>query len=448
MNILDYHAQTHKPEGRSSHRGPSFAGPCPGCGGDDRFVIWPEQNDGLGTYYCRGCAAGGDAIKYLMTYHGHTFKQAAAMTGKNLDKTGQPSSRPLRPLAPATPAPSLEPETSRNESSELWQAHAQKWVEGCQQHLRAYEKAQAWLIGRGLHAATIEKFRLGYNPEDPGYRPRKSWGLPDIQRDGKIIRNIWLPRGVTIPTMLPDTDRLARIRIRQPVDKPKYYVVPGGDTDPLPLLAIKGSWSGKHRYLVVVESELDALLLHQEAGDLVDVLALGSSSAKPRHQAAWNLVQSARWIGMALDWDDAGHKATAFWLQNFPQQEPMDIRNPEYKDVGEMTARHQSVRHWLLKHLPPVLTLAAKPGPPPGTPGPVIELHQLLAAQPVPVWIDLQTFQVVERCNGELLPYLNPPDKDSLQRIYDLMLGDAVVERYLVGREESLIGVNQLFQTR
>ena len=54
-----------KSKGRNS-RGAEFAGPCPLCGGKDRFLVWPEQNDGNGSYSCRQCGISGDVIQWFM----------------------------------------------------------------------------------------------------------------------------------------------------------------------------------------------------------------------------------------------------------------------------------------------------------------------------------------------------------------------------------------------
>ena len=61
MNILDLYGASGAGELRkaSTTKGGEWHGPCPGCGGDDRFHVWPEQKDG-GTYWCRGCNKAGD----------------------------------------------------------------------------------------------------------------------------------------------------------------------------------------------------------------------------------------------------------------------------------------------------------------------------------------------------------------------------------------------------
>jgi phage/plasmid primase-like uncharacterized protein len=50
-------------------------GPCPVCGGKDRFR-W-DNKDGKGTFYCSQCGAG-DGFELLKKLKGWDFKQAAA----------------------------------------------------------------------------------------------------------------------------------------------------------------------------------------------------------------------------------------------------------------------------------------------------------------------------------------------------------------------------------
>lgn len=51
----------------------SKAGPCPKCGGKDRYVF--DDKDGRGTYFCRGSCGAGSGFDMLMNYHGWDFKR-------------------------------------------------------------------------------------------------------------------------------------------------------------------------------------------------------------------------------------------------------------------------------------------------------------------------------------------------------------------------------------
>jgi len=81
------HLLDHVPEFPPTSRQKRVSGPCPWCGGDDRFVVFVEQGDeGTGSYYCfdnpgRGCGRGGDAIDFLETYHEMDWAEACEALG-------------------------------------------------------------------------------------------------------------------------------------------------------------------------------------------------------------------------------------------------------------------------------------------------------------------------------------------------------------------------------
>lgn len=62
-------------------------GPCPICGGNDRFVVFTKED----RFWCRagdsggnGCGKKGDAIEYLRLVRGMTFQEAKALVGKDI----------------------------------------------------------------------------------------------------------------------------------------------------------------------------------------------------------------------------------------------------------------------------------------------------------------------------------------------------------------------------
>ena len=60
--------------GLSDHALSGKHGPCPLCGGSDRFRF--DDKDGRGTYYCSGCGAG-DGVNLAMKFTGLSFREAA-----------------------------------------------------------------------------------------------------------------------------------------------------------------------------------------------------------------------------------------------------------------------------------------------------------------------------------------------------------------------------------
>jgi hypothetical protein len=136
-----------------------------------------------------------------------------------------------------------------------------------------------YFVGRGLNAETIKQSNLGWNPK-PFFLARKAWGLPEKLQNNRPVK-LWLPRGWVIPVY--QGDRLARIKIRRPDSelKPndqKYIFIPGGESVSMSL--------GSKPVVVVVEAELDAILLNQEAGELVASVALGSANIRPDKKTA------------------------------------------------------------------------------------------------------------------------------------------------------------------
>jgi len=154
---------------------------------------------------------------------------------------------------------------------------------------------------------------------------------------------LWLPVGMVIPYAVGN--EVHRLRIRRPEMRGidiRYYAVPGSGMSTMILRP-------EARAFVVVESELDAILLDQEAGDLAGAVAVGSSSAKP-DEYAFNVLRSSLHILVALDFDAAGAKAWKWWRSNFPDCERWPV--PKGKDPGEAYKAGVNLRAWIKAGLP------------------------------------------------------------------------------------------------
>lgn len=86
-------------------------GPCPGCGGTDRFRF--DDRDGRGTWICGGAGAvqAGDGFDLLGHVHGWTAGEALREVSRvlGLDRASAPLSRRQVPSAPKAPAPAPRP---------------------------------------------------------------------------------------------------------------------------------------------------------------------------------------------------------------------------------------------------------------------------------------------------------------------------------------------------
>ena len=97
-------------------------------------------------------------------------------------------------------------------------------------------------------------------------------------------------------------------------------------------------------YLYRGKSELDAILLIQEAGGLVGVIALGNAQARPDKEAMAALSK-CKLILVALDADNAGAKeAWQWWTKHFSTARRWP---PIAKDPGEMFQQGVNLQTWI-----------------------------------------------------------------------------------------------------
>jgi hypothetical protein len=166
-----------------------------------------------------------------------------------------------------------------------------------------------------------------------------------MKEDGRKKR-LWFPKGVIIPTF-DERNRVIKIRIRRPdplmiFSDIRYYFLPGG----CGCVTVLNPTARAH---AVVESDLDAFLIIQEAGDLVGVVCLSTAQAKPDARAAQVLSKSLHILN-ALDFDHAGAGAWPWWKKQFPECERWPV--PKGKDPGEAYKAGVNIREWIKTGLP------------------------------------------------------------------------------------------------
>ena len=359
MNVLDLltgKGLKAQKVGTSSGRGVEWASPCPGCGGEDRFHVWPEQNNGDGSWWCRGCGQGGDNIDFLRRFDGMSFKDACFHVGRDLPHgyggkgggTGNTFMRlPIEPLAERVWAPK-----TTETPAELWRRKAQDFVDSCHAALLADPEQLAYLAGRGITRASVTAHRLGWHQgeTDKGtFRDRVGWGLPKLLKENGKRKMLWFPKGIVIPQIIDG--EVHRLRIRRPdTPKNKYFVIPGSSMAPM-------VFPGDGKAFLVEEAELDGILLHQEVGDLVTVAALGGTTIRPDDLMDARL-KAALHIMVCMDHErnakgeSPGAKAAAWWVKHYPKADTWPV--PVGKDPGEAFEAGVDLRAWVLAGLPPL----------------------------------------------------------------------------------------------
>lgn len=357
MNILTYlESQGIRARRVSANNGGEYHSPCPACGGADRFHVWPEQNSGEGSWWCRACDKGGDTIALIMHVEGVDFRAAASRCGRTLERRAASA-----PALPAQRTTQIEPRQTTSPST-AWQQQAAELVRRAARQLGNSPEQLAYLASRGISPQTAAAWQLGYisaNDKDRAiYASRAKWGLP-AKEGAHRSDALWIPRGLLIPNILPD-GTLDSLRIRRPDADRKafrpelsYHVMPGSGTAPT------RSTSG-HPIIIVVEAQLDAILLHQHCGHFADVIALGNSSARP-DGPTHAVIQQANIILLCLDNDDAGRLAAAKWASWYDHTRPAAV--PQGKDPGEAHQHGLDLCQHIINSLPEPLrpTKAEKP---------------------------------------------------------------------------------------
>ena len=344
MTILDLLVEDHITTKRikSSHE-EKYESPCPRCGGKDRFQYWPDQ----GKFYCRNCGISGDVIKYLTHLRGMDFVSACKMAGQT----------------PSIGLPGRSSPLSRyNHSLHVYESPSIKWRSQAEKILHTsinclgkeqYVNVRQELINaRGLTEETIKSGNLGWLPVDV-YQERDSWGLPKKLKDNGLPVKLWIPAGLVIPCFHNGVIQRIRIRKLRQDDGSRYYVLPGSSSAPLLL-------GDNTDAFIIVESDLDALLLEQEVGDLVGVISLGSANIKPDKETM-DLLLKAKRVLVSLDSDSAGAKASwGWWMINLPNA----IRWPVIrgKDPAESHLNGLSLRNWVETGLQYVLKEGCQKG--------------------------------------------------------------------------------------
>ena len=333
MNLLELASlQGLSPKKKGSTRGGEYCSPCPSCGGKDRFILHPHACDGKGAYFCRQCGIKGDGIQFGRDFLGYTFRQALGA----MEKASSFSFDCSNCSSVAIPS-----QSKQKMDLQRWEKKASEFIQSACQRLAMSQEGLRELQRRGFKDNTIVYWKLGFNPVER-FDHRDQWGLEDELNANGRQKKVWLPKGITIPYSYNNSVKKIRIRQLGINAEERKYVVISGSSSCL-------SWYGGSLSLpvVLVESDFDAILLWQEAGDLCIPVALGSCSAKPNEED-YNLLRQASTILYALDWDSAGRKAFEYW-KLFPNIKPWPSANG--KSPGDDFLAGVNLKDWVIHGL-------------------------------------------------------------------------------------------------
>jgi hypothetical protein len=230
--------------------GGEYAGPCPFCGGTDRFHVVPTT----GKWYCRQCTPrGGDAIDYVQRRAQVVFQTAVnLLTGST---AWAARAAPMVQLRTHTKAPAWP---ALHWMRPAWQqaAHARlQTAEAALADAVTGLPARAYLAERGLQPATWQTWRLGFYH---AWHPVRREALPAI----------------TLPWFGAD-GALQAIQYRffgpEIARHDRFSQKAGGQRSLFGLSQRNG-----RETLIITEGELNAISCWQVAQSWADVLSIGS----------------------------------------------------------------------------------------------------------------------------------------------------------------------------
>lgn len=281
FDLLSYagrHSELHKEAANE------WAGPCPMCGGADRFHV---RADG---WFCRQCKnePWQDAITLVQMIESCTFADALARMA------GHAFALPLEQRRPVANAKAPQPAD--------WAGKAGVFLAGAQQSLYSKDlRGAEYLAGRGLTPATWQRFGLGYafcvlpNTRKPDTKEYSYPPQPAIIMPWYAGRRL-----VAIRYRFLEVHTYTDAHNNEQTNKQgaRYGSEFAGRVFGGQALA----WAGENlRTLVICEGEINAMSIYQVAGETrVDVLSLGSESQR----LAPAVVDYARRFKHVIVWAD------------------------------------------------------------------------------------------------------------------------------------------------
>lgn len=289
--------------------GGEYAGPCPFCGGKDRFRVQPKTN----RWYCRQCGdeKWHDVIDFIMRRDGCTFGEATRKL--NI---------PMQVKFMAAQKKTIQQYEAPDQE---WQDLAREIIDRCQTILfsNTGSPGMDYLLSRGLTWRSIERYHLGYSP--------CMW-----------IGKVKIPQGITIPAVANGQCWYVKIRSLPNADGPRYSCVPGSRAN-----AVFGADDviGKP-FTIISEGEFNAMILDQEIGHLIPICSLGSASNKLDVLTWGRYFLAQKYVMCLFDNDPAGEKGFVN-MSEFLGDRAKRLPMPGKGDVNDFYLAGGDIWGWL-----------------------------------------------------------------------------------------------------
>ena len=261
----------------------------------------------------------GDAIQCLRRHCGMGFPEAVAKLSAT-PIVQNSASQHLNRQNLHCPGPIKKPEKWRTKK---WQRDSEKLIRVGHSYLfgpNGKERIAYLVHQRGLDLGTIRQRRLGWLPEKR-HMPSKLL-IPCYDSQGHLIRI----------RFRIDTFNAGQQRYRISKDSNPHSPYPIGVTAAKPLM--------------ILESELDAILIAQEAAEHIGVLAMGTTAMKFSPAMIRYLSENIPIILVSLDNDQSGKEKTSRLIRELPNAIDWPVPEKYGKDPGEAFKRI-NLKHWV-----------------------------------------------------------------------------------------------------
>ncbi|NES22529.1 MAG: DNA primase [Symploca sp. SIO3E6] len=334
-------------------RGKDYLGLCPFH--DEKtpsFSVSPTKQ----MYYCFGCQAGGNAIKFLMEVGKHSFSEVVLELARNYQV-------PVKTLEPAQ-RQELQRQLSLREQLYEIMALTAQFYQHALRHRQGQQALEYLHDQRGLQEETIQQFQLGYAPAgwDTLYRylvEQKGKPVQQVAEAGLIKpknKGNGYYDGFRDRLIIPIRDSQGRViglgGRSLGNEQPKYLNSPEtplfnkGKT----LFALDKARDSirKQDQAVVVEGYFDAIALHS-VGITNVVASLGTALSQDQVRQLLRYTESKQII-LNFDADAAGTKATAKAIGEiahlaYQGQVRLRVLNlPDGKDADEFLQGHSEAQ--------------------------------------------------------------------------------------------------------
>jgi DNA primase len=291
-------------------------GPCPFCGGSDRFIIFKDRK----RCHCRQCEFSGDVIDLVAKLHNVDAKGAAEIITRR-QVTISTAPRRIRPTEHWA-----NEDSERTWQSATWQEQARRTVELAKQRMTREDTNDGarYLLGRGILPATIEAFDIGFDPAhfDPATKTKRP--------------------AVVIP-WCDETGAISAIKYRfcdniASDDKDRRFSQTSGSKQILFGLQTLARTNAP-RALIAVEGEINAMSVWQATrSDGYDVVSVGPENNPACLRALAALLDVSAHADVLL-WFDRGDRALAA-ARALPQVRPALMQSPRDLDANDILTMH------------------------------------------------------------------------------------------------------------